>query len=134
MGKVYVAVLAAALALLVIPALLLPVLLPDADAPAAIAHILPGAKRYLAGQLDLGPAHVRFIEAETRARDQLIILQFELWAFPTLTPEGAYLVSRCTPIDEIEPNAFGGGRGVSDFATDPELEHLRSDAQPACPG
>ena len=44
----------------------------------------------------------------------------------------AYLFSRCTPLTDLDPAGMGGGRGVTDFATDPELEYLRSDAQPSC--
>ena len=121
-----------ALAPVVMPIAVLPAVAPDAPAPAAIERLLPDAKRYLSGQLDLVATHVRYAGAELRERDDLVVLQFELWSFPYLASEGAYLVSRCTPIEELDPFAMGGGRGGDDFRTDPELTHSRSNAQPAC--
>ncbi len=111
-------------------ALLVP---PDAAAAPAVQRLLPEAKSYLAGQLDAWPAHLRYTGAELRERDHLVILMFELRQFPFLGADRAYLVSRCTPVDRLNPNGMGGGRGVTDYATDPELVHLRSDAQPPCP-
>lgn len=107
-------------------------LLPDASAAAAVQRILPEAKRSVTNQLDLPAAHVRYTGAEVRRGDDLVILYFELRPFPYVAAEAAYLVSRCTPIDEVEPDRMGGGRGVTDFATDPELVSIRSEDQPAC--
>ncbi len=107
---------------------------PDRDAPSLVRRILPDAKRVLAGQLDLWPASIRYTGMETRRVDELVILQFEVRAFPFFAVDRAYLASRCTPLADLDPAAMGGGRGVTDFATDAELEHLRSDAQPPCPG
>jgi hypothetical protein len=112
--------------------LLVTALAPDADAPPAVERILPRAKRYLAGQLDAFTSVVRYIGWEHRATDDLVILMFELRPFPFITADGAYLVSRCTPMEDLDPDGMGGGRGVRDFQTDPELEYLRSDAQPDC--
>jgi hypothetical protein len=106
---------------------------PDQGAPAHVERLVDGAKQHLARQLDLVATQVRYVGWEHRDRDQLLILMFELRALGIFTVDHAYVVSRCVPIDEIDPAAMGGGRGVTDFATDPELESLRSDAQPACP-
>jgi hypothetical protein len=120
------------LAVIFAPIAILPTALPDADAPPAVESILPDAKRYLAQQLDLPLAHVRLSDVELRARDDLVILMFELRPFPYIASEGAYVASRCTPLERLHPQQMGGGRGVADFATDTELAHLRSDAQPPC--
>ena len=114
------------------PSLILPVIAPDQPPSPAVARLLPEAKARLTTELDLVAAHVRFVGVETRAADDLVILRFELRPFPYLTAEGAYLVSRCTPIGQLDPHGMGGGRGVRDFNTDPELEHARSEAQPPC--
>jgi hypothetical protein len=46
-------------------------------------------------------------------------------------------VSRCRPLAEIDPQLMGSmGGGLvlgGDFASDPELEYLRSPAQTPCP-
>jgi hypothetical protein len=114
------------------PLVLLPALAPDASTPPEVERLLPDAKRYLSGQLDLVAAHIRYTGVELREHDQLVILEFELRPFPYLAAEGAYLVSRCTALEELDPFSMGGGRGVQDFATDPELAHARSGAQPPC--
>jgi hypothetical protein len=106
---------------------------PDHEAPAEVERILPEAKRYLTGQLDAFTSVVRYIGWESRERDHLVILMFELRPFPFITVDRAYLASRCTPIEELDPIGMSGGRGVEDFATDPEIEYLRSAAQPQCP-
>ena len=98
-----------------------------------MSRILADAKRYMAGQLDLPMAHIRYIGLETRDADDLVLLKFELRSFPWVASDGAYLFSRCTPLEELDVFGMGGGRGVEDFDTDPELRHLRSGAQPACP-
>lgn len=121
---------AALLALM--PSVILPVLAPDQSPPPAVARLLPEAKARLTTELDLVAPHVRFLGVETRADDDLVIIQFELRPFPYIAAEGAYLVSRCTPIDQLDPQDMGGGRGVRDFNTDRELEHARSEAQPPC--
>jgi hypothetical protein len=112
--------------------MLVTTLAPDHDAPPEVERILPEAKRYLAGQLDAFTSVVRYVGWEYRERDHFIVLMFELRAFPFVTVDRAYLDSRCTPIEELDPVGMGGGRGVDDFATDPEIAHLRSDNQPAC--
>jgi len=118
---------------LVMPFGILPVLAPDEPAPAAVSRLLSEAKRSLAAGLDLPLAYVRYIGLETREIGDLVILRFELRPFPYLSSEGAYLASRCASIEHLDPRAMSGGRGVSDFETDPELEYLRSDAQTPCP-
>jgi hypothetical protein len=130
---VVVAVLAVVVALAVGRFALLPLIAPDAAASADIEHLLPEAKKQLAGELDQPFAYLRYLGAETRNADELLILQFELRPVPYFNGEGAYLISRCTPLDEIDPQSMGGGRGVEDFATDSELAYLRSSAQPRCP-
>lgn len=132
MIRVLIAGVALVIGVLLWRVAVLPAITADAPAPAAVERLLPDAKTYLAGQLDLVAAHTRFIGAELRERDDLVILKFELWPFPYLSMEGAYLVSRCTPLEQLDPVGMGGGRGVEDFATDPELEHARSGAQPPC--
>lgn len=132
MVRLLVAGVALAIGVLLWRVAILPAITADAPAPASVERLLPDAKGYLAGQLDLVGAHVRFIGAELRERDDLVILKFELRPFPYLSAEGAYLVSRCTPVGQLDPFGMGGGRGVADFATDPELEHARSGAQPPC--
>ena len=107
-------------------------LAPDHDAPPEVGRILPEAKRYLAGQLDAFTSVVRYVGWEYRERDHLVILMFELRPFPYIAVDRAYLDSRCTPIEELDPVGMGGGRGVKDFATDPEISYLRSDSQPSC--
>ena len=107
-------------------------LAPDHDAPPEVERILPEAKRYLTGQLDAFTSVVRYVGWEYRERDHLVILMFELRAFPFVAVDRAYLGSRCTPIEKLDPVGMGGGRGVSDFATDPEIAYLRSDNQPPC--
>jgi hypothetical protein len=120
-------------ALAVAPFLAMGVLVPrDAAAPVSVRQLLPEAKAYLAGQLDVWPTGLRYTGAELRDTDHLVILQFELRQYPFLTADRAYLFSRCTPLEKLDPRSMGGGRGVTDFATDPELVYARSDAQPPC--
>ena len=123
---------ASILAILIGGPLLAITVAPDVDAPPDVGRILPAAKRSLAGQLDAFTSVVRYVGWEHRERDDLVILMFELRPFPFITVDRAYLVSRCTPVEELDPDGMGGGRGVHDFRTDPELEFLRSDAQPPC--
>lgn len=125
-------VLAAMLAVATGGPLLVMALAPDREAPPEVERILPDAKRYLVGQLDAFTSVVRYVGWEHREKDDLVILMFELRPFPFLTFDRAYLGSRCTPIEQLDPNGMGGGRGVDDFQTDPELQNLRSGAQPAC--
>ena len=65
----------------------------------------------------------------------LLVIRFELRPCPFMTAEGAYLASRCRPLETFDADTFymmSGGGGVTDFQTDPELVYLRSDAQPPC--
>ena len=132
MFRVLLAGVVVALAVLSFRVTVLPAIAPDEAAPEAVERLLRDAKNYLAQQLDLVAAHLRFIGMEHRDRDDLVILKFDLRPFPFLATEGAYLVSRCTPLEDLDPLAMGGGRGVKDFATDTELAHARTNAEP-CP-
>ena len=114
---------------LLVPTVILPVTAPDADAPAAVQQLLPDAKQALASGLDLPLAYVRYLGLETRDDDQLVILHLELRPWPYLASDMGFLASRCTPLEEIDPRGMSGGRGVVDFETDPELVHVRSEAQ-----
>ena len=104
---------------------------PDAAAPNELAVKLPEAKHVLVHQLERGWARARYVGLETRASDDLVVLQFEIYGWPNLTPVRAFLVSRCRPLAQIEPRSMGGGV-VDDFATDAELQHLRSPTQNPC--
>jgi hypothetical protein len=106
---------------------------PDAAAPADLAVKLPEAKHVVVHQLDRGWTRARYVGLETRASDDLVVLQFEIYGWPNLTPVRAYLVSRCRPLAQIEPRSMGGGVVDGDFASDRELEHIRSPAQNPCP-
>ena len=132
MFRVLLAGVVLALAVLSFRIAVLPTVTADEPAPAAVEPVLPDAKNYLAQQLDLAAADLRFIGMEHRDQDDLVILKFALRTFPYLTAEGAYLVSRCIPPEDLDPLAMGGGRGVRDFATDTELVHARSGVDP-CP-
>lgn len=103
---------------------------PDAAAPPAVARILPAARSHLSAQLDVDPAQVRYTGVESRETDDLVILRFEIRPFPYIASEGAYLFSRCRPIEQLDVSGMGGGRGVVDFETDPELEFLRAADEP----
>jgi hypothetical protein len=106
---------------------------PDAAAPAELAVKLPEAKHAIVHGLDRGWTRARYVGVETRASDDLVVLQFELYGWPNLIPMRAYLVSRCRPLAQIDPRFMGGGVVESDFTTDPELEYIRSPAQSPCP-
>jgi hypothetical protein len=106
---------------------------PDDEAPAEVQRILPEARHHLVTQLDLYTSIVRYVGWEHRPADDLVILKFEVRQFPFIFVDRAYLGSRCVPIADLDPLLMDGGVGILDFATDPELEFLRSDAQPACP-
>ncbi len=107
--------------------------LPDAPAPAGLAGPIATFGSTLASQLDRPLTHARFVRTET-GPDRLTVLFFELRRYPFVLPgEQAYLVSRCTPLEELDPWGMGGGIVQGDPATDDELEYLRSDAQDPCP-
>jgi hypothetical protein len=111
------------------------VLVVPADEPAApeIAPKLAAAKHAIVHGLDRGWTRARYIGVETRASDQLVVLRFEIYGWPNLAPMRAYLASRCRSLAEIDPNMMGGGVVEGDFATDEELEYIRSSAQAPCP-
>jgi hypothetical protein len=105
---------------------------PDTAAPAELQLKLPAAKDAVVDGLDRHRwTRARYIGAETRASDNLVVLMFELYGWPNLVPVRAFLISRCRAIADLDPRAMGGGV-VDDFATDPELQHLRSSAQNPC--
>ena len=105
---------------------------PDAAAPAELQAKLPAAKAALVSGLDRPQwTRARFVGMETRASDSLVVLMFELYGWPNFLPARAFLLSRCRPLADIEPRSMGGGM-VDDFATDPELQHLRSPAETPC--
>jgi hypothetical protein len=124
LGILALVALAPCATLLVVP--------PDAPAPTELEVKLPAAKYELLSELDRGWSRARFVGVETRDSDELVVLQFEIYGWPNLVPTRAVLFSRCLPLAEIDPRSMGGGV-VEDFATDPELEHLRSPAQNPCP-
>ncbi len=106
---------------------------PDAPAPAGLARPIAEFGSALASHLDRPLTHARCLRAET-GPDRLTILFFELRSYPFILPgELAFLVSRCTPLEAIDPQGMGGGIVQGDPATDEELKYLRSDAQPPCP-
>jgi hypothetical protein len=105
---------------------------PDAAAPTELVAKLPAAKHAIVNGLDRHQwTRARFIGVETRASDNLVVLMFELYGWPNVFPARAFLISRCRPLADIEPRSMGGGV-VEDFASDPELQHLRSSAQNPC--
>lgn len=129
--------LAAALALVTLVAVAPPVatriLWPDAQAPAGLGRPVAEFGAVLASQLDRPLTHARFVRLES-GRDSLLILFFELRRYPFLgAPELAYLVSRCVAIEALDPWGMSGGIIEGDPAFDPELDYLRSAAQPSCP-
>jgi hypothetical protein len=104
----------------------------DAAAPAELQAKLPAAKAAIVSGLDRPQwTRARFIGMETRASDNLVVLMFELYGWPNFLPARAFLISRCRPLADIEPRSMGGG-AVDDFASDPELQHLRSASQTPC--
>jgi hypothetical protein len=124
-AAVGIAVLAPCATVLVVPA----------DEPAApeIAPKLAAAKHAIVHGLDRGWTRARYIGLETRASDQLVVLRFELYGWPNFAPMRAYLASRCRSLAEIDPRMMSGGIVEGDFATNIELEYIRSSAQAPCP-
>jgi hypothetical protein len=106
---------------------------PDEPAPPEVAAKLATAKHSLVHSLDRGWTRARYIGLETRESDQLVVLRFEIYGWPNLVPMRAYLASRCRALAEIDPAQMSGGIVLGDFATEPELEHIRSSAQAPCP-
>jgi hypothetical protein len=104
---------------------------PDEPAPPEIAPELAAAKHAIVHGLDRGWTRARYIGLETRDSDQLVVLRFEIYGWPNFAPMRAYLVSRCRSLAEIDPRSMSGGIVAGDFATDPELEYIRSSAQPS---
>ena len=111
------------------------VLVVPADEPVApeIAPKLAAAKHAIVHGLDRGWTRARYIGLETRASDQLVVLRFEIYGWPNLVPTPAYLSSRCRSLAEIDPTMMSGGIVEGDFATNTELEYIRSSAQAPCP-
>lgn len=125
--------------LLVVPLVLLApcatvlVVPPDAAAPPEVEPRLPAAKHAVVHGLDRGWTRARFVGLETRASDNLVVLMFEIYGWPNLVPMRAFLVSRCRALADLDPRMMGGGVVFGEFASDPELEYLRSPAQAPCP-
>ncbi|HEU0236197.1 MAG TPA: hypothetical protein VFR14_07120 [Candidatus Limnocylindrales bacterium] len=108
---------------------------PDAPPPTGLRVPVPEFGRVLTAQLERPPGTIaRFVGHQGRDRDLLVILLFELRAYPYVAPpELAYLVSRCTAMGELDPRGMGGGViPGGDWRTDPELQYLALDAQPSC--
>lgn len=108
---------------------------PDAPPPTGLRVPVSEFGRVLTAQLERPPGtDARFVGSEERGRDRLVILLFELRAYPYVgSPELSYLVSRCTPLGELDPWGMGGGAiPGGDWRDDPELQYLASDAQPPC--
>jgi hypothetical protein len=106
----------------------------DAPAPDRLSYPIGEFDRVVASQLKRRLSQARFTAIE-RGSDELVVLYFELRVYPFVgSPELAYLSSRCTPLEAIDPWGMGGGIVQGDPATDEELAYLRSDAQPPCPG
>ena len=120
--------------LVVAPLLTLPVLAADAPAPGVLKDSLPEFKRMLLSQLERRYVwQARFMGREYRSSDHFTLLKFELRAYPFLAPPLlAFMVSRCTSIEELRPGGMGGGTAFPDFETDAEVAHLRTGAQPPC--
>jgi hypothetical protein len=127
------AVAAAAVALAVLAPCATVFVVP-ADEPAVpeLAPKLAAAKRAIVNGLDRQWTRARYIGAETRTSDQLVVLKFELYGWPNFVPMRAYLASRCRSLADIDPSMMGGGIVEGDFATDSELEYIRSSAQAPC--
>ena len=104
----------------------------DAPAPAGIARMLSAAKHQLdnnRGPIRWPLTHYRHVGTEARASDNLIVLYFEYRTYPFVTTSSAYLASRCTALDQIDPGKMTGGWGPESRS---ELAYLRSAAQPVC--
>jgi hypothetical protein len=105
----------------------------DESAPPEVAVKLTAAKRAIVDGLDrVWWTRARYVGLETRASDHLVVLRFELYGWPNFVPVRAYLASRCRPLADIDPRMMGGGIVDGDFATNLELEYLRSPAQGPC--
>jgi len=124
-AAVGIAVLAPCATVLVVPT--------DEPAPPEIAPKLAAAKHAIVHGLDRGWTRARYIGLEARASDQLVVLRFELYGWPNFAPMRAYLASRCRSLAEIDPTMMSGGIVEGDFATNTELEYIRSSAQAPCP-
>lgn len=131
-ARTVLAVVFIAAALVLAPCTTVLAIPPDLAVPVELQSKLPEAKRALVHGLDRGWTRARFIGIEMRAADDLVVLQFEIYGWPNLVPMRAYLSSRCRALAEIDPRMMSGGIVEGDFATDPELTHIRSAAQPAC--
>jgi len=105
---------------------------PDAPAPDGLVRPIGDFDRTITSGLRRRLSQARFTAIE-RGPDQLVVFYFELRMYPFLgPPELAYLVSRCTPLEALDPMGMGGGIVQGDPATDSELVFLRSSAQTPC--
>jgi hypothetical protein len=93
-----------------------PLVLRDAPAPAHIAPFLGDARSSLFREaVRLLPLHLRFAEARCR-RDGGALLVFEQWEPPYLGFRYGYVMSGTWP-----PTGWGGGVGMVDLRSDPEI-------------
>ena len=99
--------------------------------PTDVARVLPAAKEQLNATRGFRwPAgYYRFLSAESRTSDNLVVLHFEYRTYPFTTPTPAYLASRCTPMEQIDPKEMGFGWGSD---SESELQYLRSATQDSC--
>lgn len=131
-----VALVVVAVGAIVVPPTVVRTVYPEAAPPAGLSVSMSEFGRVLVRQLERPPGtDARFVGFESRERDRLVILLFELRAYPyVLVPEVAFLASRCMDRAQLDPGGMSGGIVVDgDPATDPELEFLRSTTQPGCP-
>ncbi|MCI0347347.1 MAG: hypothetical protein L0221_18190 [Chloroflexi bacterium] len=121
-------------ALLLAPIALARLTLPDAATPTGLGRPIRQYSDAIWHLFDRTPlTYARFVEMET-GPNSLVVLYFEVLSYPYLAPEAeVYLVSRCAPLDALDPNAMGGGTVEGESrSSDAELTYLRSDAQPPC--
>jgi hypothetical protein len=129
-GALLVGLLAIAL-LVLTPSFAVLVALPDAAAPAEVTKVLPAAKEQLNGARGFRwpVGYYRFLSAETRTSDNLVVLHFEYRTYPFLAATPAYLASRCKPPGHLDPRSMGFGWGPESAS---ELQYLRSATQDPC--
>ncbi len=107
--------------------------LPDAPPPAGLTRPIRDFSDAIWHLFERPPwIYARYVDVETEP-DDLVVLYFEVRPYPYLAADSeVYLVSRCSPMGALDPMGMGGGTVIGSRADDPELEYLRSDAQPPC--
>ena len=133
--KVIVVLLGAVVTLLLAPFPAAGLVHRDAPAPPELADKLGEARSILVRQLERRWWHARFIGAETLA-NRRTLLWFELRGYPFWGESvPAYMIGGCGRLAQIDPERLSSGIALSgDFAIDPEVQYLGSNAQPPCPG